>query len=53
MNTRFGANEIVTEGPKTERAMSDIPIEPTDCALLADQQDGLAFGVHRSIAKCF
>ncbi|WP_265442002.1 hypothetical protein [Bradyrhizobium sp. SEMIA] len=46
MNPRFEANEILTQGPKTDRAVSDILIEPKDCALvLADQQAGLAFGV--------
>ena len=36
----------MTQGPGTARAMSDILIEPKDCALvLVDQQAGLAFGV--------
>jgi hypothetical protein len=49
-----GANEIMTQGPGTARAMADILIEPKDCALvLADEQAGLTFGVESIDQKCF
>jgi hypothetical protein len=36
-----GVNEIMTQGPGNARAMSDILIEPKDCALvLVDQRGG-------------
>lgn len=44
-----GVSEIMTQTPEAVRAISDILLEPKDCALiLVDQQAGLAFGVGSS-----
>jgi hypothetical protein len=41
-----GISQIMMQGPGAATAMSDILIEPKDCALvLVDQQAGLAVGV--------